>query len=79
MGVPFEALLPYGICLAVRHHLDLPHAVNPSLTHSRAVLRYHWCRSLKDQEHPERWQARQTLYRSVGQTKCAIPSHATAQ
>lgn len=51
----------------------------PPLTRSRAVLRYHRCRSLKDQKHPERWQARQTLYRPVGQTKCAILPHATAQ
>lgn len=41
MGVPFEALLPYGICLAVRHHLVLRHAVNPTTntpTRSSSVL-----------------------------------------
>lgn len=51
----------------------------PPLTHPRAVLRYYRCRSLKDQKHSERRQARQTLHRPVGQTKCAIAMNATAQ
>jgi hypothetical protein len=34
MGVPFEALLPYGICLAVRHCLHSPPPQNPPLTRS---------------------------------------------
>jgi hypothetical protein len=34
MGVPFEALLPYGICLAVRHRPHAPPPQTPSLTRS---------------------------------------------
>lgn len=70
MGVPFEALLPYGICLAVRFSLSTP-TPTPSLTPIPSVLRYHRRRPLQDQKHAERRKARQTLHRPVGQTKCA--------
>lgn len=70
MGVPFEALLPYGICLAVCDSICL-HSIALA-DEIGTVLRYHRCRSFQDQTHAERRQACQTLSRPVGQTKCAI-------
>ena len=69
MGVPFEALLPYGIMLGVRTNLPAPHQTK-ALT-PRTDVRNLRSGPLKDQTHAERRQESKTLDRSMGQTECA--------
>ena len=65
MGVPFEALLPYGIMLAVRSlALTLP----ALLTSLIPDVWHHRSRHGENQTHAERRKARATFGRSMGQS-----------
>ncbi len=64
MGVPFEALIPYGIMLAVS---ILSRCLKGLLTSLILDVWHYGSRYGKDQAHAERRQARAPLSRSMGQ------------
>ncbi len=70
MGVPFEALIPYGIMLAVRRSTV---QLEVQLTSLILDVWYHRSRHGKDQTHAERRKARAAFSRSMGQGTNASP------
>lgn len=72
MGVPFEALIPYGIILGVR----LPNAlsIQQALTNVSIDVRILRCCPFENQSHAKRWKESETFSRSMGQTKYVRPN-----
>jgi hypothetical protein len=56
MGVPFEALLPYGIMLGVG--TLLPNCGRHGLTADGVDVRHYWWWTCETRPHEERWKAR---------------------
>jgi hypothetical protein len=62
MGVPFEALIPFGIMLAVRLSLPYPlYRTDEDIELSFVDVRSLWSWIIEDQTHAERGKERKAL------------------
>lgn len=88
MGIPFEALLPYGLMIGVRSSTHPTHRpIRPCplslplawyLTDILIDVLCDWCRTCYIKEYTKHGQATEILYGSMGQTEYADPSLTSA-